>query len=149
MTEFMYYLCVCGWGVWGVYQTWWVSQLSSGSSGSEGSNQEHSVFRHLLNAQNFLLDLLCFSILMLRMDTNKVPKAEDTKKWKVWPTAHLVMFFSVDLISLCYVSSVNLLSALCHHASWFALCSFICIFDESLNPVWTFSRFFFPEFSEI
>lgn len=49
------------------------------------------------------------------MDTNKVPKAEDSKKWKVWPTTHLVMFFSVDLISLCYMSSINLLPALCHY----------------------------------
>lgn len=34
---------------------------------------------------------LCFSTLMLRLDFNKVPKAEDTKRWKVWPTGDLVM----------------------------------------------------------
>lgn len=83
----------------------------------------------------------CFSTLTLRLDSNKVPKAEDTKRWKVWPTGRLVM--SSLWISLVYfmiwppfvhfllsISASWCLLLLCDCSSLICLNSPVCISSD-------------------
>lgn len=73
---------------------------------------------------------LCFSTLMLRLDINKVPKAEETKKWKVWLDAHLLIS-SLWVSLVCVSISLHACSSSC-----LQLCSVVW------TPLWTFFRLF-------
>jgi len=75
-------LCVC----WIVY---WLVWLIQSSESKRGVKIRIPCFKSLYKRREFSFWPLCFSILMLPTDTNKVPKAEETKKWKVWLDAHL------------------------------------------------------------
>lgn len=101
---------------------------------------EHCTNKLNLYFFKFFFDLLCFSTLMLRLDFNKVPKAEETKKWKVWLDTHLLISsLWVSLVCLC-VSPFILHAVL--HCCTALLCGRTPRREGILNTPWMFFRLF-------
>lgn len=115
-------VCVCVWKYISMYDSFnchlanemWKHTACSRSSSNADKKKKKLAFWPL-----------CFSVLMLPWtDTNQVPKAEETKKWKVWPDMRSFLCF---LISLCYKPPPLLHASACfplslfHYASWLAL----------------------------
>lgn len=83
----------------------------------------------------------CFSVLMLRTDTNKVPKAEETKKWKVWADTHLRT--SHQFVFFC--PPFPCMSSFVTASSCLLICSVVvCVchgMRDSEHPLWTLCNF--------